>query len=162
MTDDFDPALDLKLERTVPVRPATIWRCWTEPELLKRWFCPRPWRLAEVEMDLRPGGRFDSVMEGPNGERHASKGCYLIVEPERRLVFTDTMTEGFRPSGEPFFTGFVTIASDGEGARYVAIARHGRPETKTQHEEMGFHDGWGTALDQLVEVARELEAAPVR
>lgn len=108
-------------------------------------------------MELRPGGRFDSVMEGPNGERHASEGCYLLVEPERRLVFTDTMTAGFRPAGEPFFTGIVAIAPDGEGTRYVAIARHGNPATKARHAEMGFADGWGTALDQLVELARAME-----
>lgn len=157
MTDDYNDELDLRLERTVPVRPSTIWRCWTEPELLKGWFCPRPWRLAEVTMDLRPGGRFDSVMEGPNGERFESQGCYLMVEPGRTLVFTDTMTAGFRPSHEPFFTGIITIEADGEGTRYVAILRHGNPETKSKHVEMGFHDGWSTALDQLVELASSLE-----
>ena len=41
----------------------------------------------------------------------------------------------------------------GSGTRYRAVAVHGSPETRTEHEKLGFHEGWGTALDQLVELA---------
>lgn len=47
---------------------------------------------------------------------------------------------------------------EGGGTRYTAIARHGTPEARKRHEEMGFHEGSGAALDQLVELAKELGA----
>lgn len=43
------------------------------------------------------------------------------------------------------------VEPEGEGTRYKAIAIHGSADTRTRHEEMGFHDGWSTVLDQLVE-----------
>jgi uncharacterized protein YndB with AHSA1/START domain len=49
----IDPARDLLLERDVPVSAEALWRGWTEPSLLKQWFCPLPWRVTEAEIDLR-------------------------------------------------------------------------------------------------------------
>ncbi len=64
------PDLDLVPTRRLGAPPARVWRAWTDPGQLKQWFVPAPWRLAEVSMDVRPGGRFDTVMAGPGGERH--------------------------------------------------------------------------------------------
>ncbi len=71
----FDPTLDLELRREVDVPPHLVWRAWTEPELLMKWFTPAPWRTTACELDLRPGGKFRTVMEGPNGEKNDSTGC---------------------------------------------------------------------------------------
>lgn len=151
----INPELDLVLERFVPVSPARVWRAWTTPEELMQWFCPRPWKVVECKIDLRPGGQFLTVMEGPDGTRMPpGDGCYLEVVPERRLVFTDSLLPGFRPSGQSFMTGVVILTPEGDGTRYTAIARHANPETQKQHEEMGFHHGWGAALDQLIEMAQ--------
>ena len=51
-----DPARDLLLDREVAPSAEALWRGWTDPELLKQWFCPLPWRVTEAEIDLRPGG----------------------------------------------------------------------------------------------------------
>lgn len=151
----IDPKLDLVLERTVPVSPAKVWRAWTEPEQLKKWFCPRPWQVTECDIVLRPGGRFFTVMEGPNGEVSPGEGCYLEVVPNERLVWTDWLLPGFRPAGKGFMVGMLLLEPDGAGGtRYTAIARHADPESAEQHAAMGFHHGWGAALDQLVELAQ--------
>lgn len=50
----------------------------------------------------------------------------------------------------------ILLEPAGRGTRYTAIAMHVDPEGKTKHEEMGFLDGWGAALDQLVEHAKSL------
>jgi uncharacterized protein YndB with AHSA1/START domain len=152
----IDPKLDLRLERVVDVTPALVWACWTQPEHMVKWFTPAPWRTKSIEIDLRPGGKFNSVMLSPEGQEFPNFGCLLEVVPQRRLVFTDTLLEGFRPSGKPFFSGVVEIEPEGAGTRYVATAIHGSEETRTQHEAMGFHNGWGAALDQLVALARTL------
>ena len=100
---------------------------------------------------LRPGGAFWTVMRGPEGEEHAGAACYLEVVENRRLVWTDALEPGYRPSGSPFFTAVIEMEPDGNGGtRYRATAIHATEEARRQHEEMGFHDGWGTVLDQLV------------
>ncbi|MBL8567913.1 MAG: SRPBCC family protein [Phreatobacter sp.] len=152
----FDPTLDLELKREVDVSPHLVWRAWTEPELLMKWFTPAPWRTTACELDLRPGGKFRTVMEGPAGERHDNTGCVLAVVPQQLLVFTDALGPGYRPTGSAFMTGSVSITPAGKGTLYIARAIHKDVDAKKQHEEMGFHQGWATALDQLVALAKTL------
>ena len=145
-----DPKLDLVLEREIDVPVELVWEAWTTPESIKEWFCPKPWSVSSCEIDLRPGGRFNTVMRSPEGDEFPNSGCYLEVVPNKRLVFTDTLLPGFRPSPKPFFTAALLLEPTATGTRYTAIAIHGNEETRKQHEEMGFHDGWGTVVDQLV------------
>ncbi|MCC5953200.1 MAG: SRPBCC family protein [Acidimicrobiia bacterium] len=150
-----DPALDLVLERTIPVTPEKVWAAWTEPELLMQWFTPAPWKTIAAELDVRPGGRCDTTMESPDGETYPNSGCYLQVEPNRLLVFTSVMTEDFRPlpdGGDDLaFTARIEIEpAPGGGTHYRAIAMHAAEDACAKHADMGFADGWGAALDQLV------------
>lgn len=157
MTDwtRIDPELDLVLEREVDVPPELVWRAWTEPEHLKQWFTPRPWETIECEIDLRPGGVFSTTMRSPEGEvMPSSPGCYLEVIEHRRLVFTDGLGPGYRPKGSGFMTAAILLEPTASGTRYTAIAKHANAEGMKQHEDMGFLQGWGTALDQLVELAK--------
>ena len=64
----FDPRLDLKLERVVEVPPELVWAAWTVPEHVKKWFTPAPWQTVDCEIDLRPGGIFRTVMRSPAGQ----------------------------------------------------------------------------------------------
>ncbi|MCS0493713.1 SRPBCC family protein [Ancylobacter sp. MQZ15Z-1] len=152
----FDPALDLELRREVDVSPQLVWRAWTEPELLMKWFTPAPWRTTACELDLRPGGRFRTRMEGPEGEVHDSTGCVLALVPGSYLLFTDALGPGFRPLGSGFMTASVEITPTDGGTLYVARAVHKDAEDKARHEAMGFHQGWSTAFDQLVAMVRSL------
>ena len=152
----FDPTLDLKLERVIDVPVELVWKVWTEPEHVKVWFCPKPWGVSDCEIDLRPGGMFRTIMLSPEGQEFPNLGCYLDVVPMERLVFTDALLPGYRPAEKSFMTGVVTMKPEGTGTRYVAMAIHNNLEAKKQHEEMGFHDGWATALDQLVAYAKTL------
>lgn len=153
---EVDPERDLVLERIVPVKPEAVWRAWTEPELLVQWFTPAPWRTESARVRAIPGGPFDVVMAGPNGEHNDSKGCVLQAIPSRLLVWTDALSEGFRPQREPFMTGILLLTPHPEGTQYRAVVRHVGPEARAQHAEMGFEHGWGAALDQLVEMAKGL------
>lgn len=151
---EINPILDLVLERVVDVRPELVWKAWTQPEHLKKWFTPKPWETVECEIDLRPGGIFSTTMRSPEGEvMPADPGCYLEVVENRKLVFTDALGPGFRPKTEAFMTAVILLEPEGAGTRYTAIAMHVDPDGKTKHEEMGFLNGWSTALDQLVELA---------
>lgn len=151
-----DPKLDLVLERVVDVPPERVWAAWTRPEHIPHWFAPRPWSVSDCEIDLRPGGVFRCVMRSPEGEEFPSTGCYLEVVPNRKLVWTDALLPGYRPAPEPFFTAMLTLEPSGNGTRYVATAIHGDEDSRRKHEAMGFHEGWGKALDQLIEHAKTL------
>ncbi len=151
-----DPKLDLVLERVIDVPVELVWAAWTKPEHILKWFTPAPWSTTDCEIDLRPGGIFRTTMRSPEGKDFPNTGCFLEVVPHERLVFTDTLLPGYRPSEEPFFTGIITLERRGNGTRYVAMARHGNDAARKRHEEMGFHDGWGKALDQLVAHAKTM------
>lgn len=151
---EINPATDLLFERVVAVSPELVWRAWTEPRHLMPWFCPLPWKTVECEIDLFPGGRFMTVMVSPEGTRHPNTGCYLEVITGKRLTWTSALGPGFRPIAPsefgPNFTAVLTFEKEGTGTRYIVQALHQDPATKEQHEKMGFHEGWGIALDQLV------------
>lgn len=146
-----DPERDLVIEREIDVPVALVWKAWTTPAHLRQWFVPKPWTITACEMDLRPGGVFSTVMRSPEGQEFPNLGCYLDVVPEERLIFTDTLLPGFRPSPNPFFTAALLLAPNGSGTRYTAIALHGDAEGRKKHEEMGFYDGWNTVIDQMVD-----------
>jgi uncharacterized protein YndB with AHSA1/START domain len=163
-TPDPDPGCDLVFTRLVRLPAPLLWRGWTEPALLTRWFTPAPWRTLDAEVDLRPGGIFRTVMQGPDGETHENLGCWLDVAPPRRLVWTDALLPGFRPAPNPFVTVTLTLEETageetaGEetagGTRYTAWVQHKDRAERDRHAAMGFEEGWGKALDQLVAVLR--------
>lgn len=149
-----NPKLDLVLERVVDVPRDLVWEAWTKPEHVKAWFTPRPWRTLECEIDLQPGGVFRTVMQGPDGGAEVtSVACYLEIVPNERLVWTDALLPGWRPADSaPFgLTAVIAMESLGTRTRYVATALHRDEKSRKRHEDMGFLNGWGTALDQLVE-----------
>ena len=147
---------DLVLERVVPITAEQLWRGWTDPEVLVRWFTPKPWVTTEAEIDPVPGGIFRTVMCGPDGERNEGAGCVLEAVENRRFVWTSAMSPGFRPvapSTDGFlFTAILEFTPTPGGALYRATARHATPSDAAAHAAMGFESGWGAALDQLVEL----------
>jgi uncharacterized protein YndB with AHSA1/START domain len=152
----------LSLERTLAAPRAAVWRCWSEPELIKRWFCPVPWRVSACDADLRSGGASFTRMEGPGPDGQPMvqdcPGCYLLVEPMCRLVFTDAFVGDWVPGvAKPFMVGDVRFAdAPGGGTLYTAMARHWSAADREAHEKMGFHEGWGKAAEQLEALARTL------
>ncbi len=153
----FNPETDLELEKVIAASPANVWRCLTEPALIEQWFCPKPWQAHDVALEPRPGGGFHAPMRGPNGEAiDEGAGCILVAEPERLLAFTDAMGPGFHPTGRGFMTGVYRLTPTEAGTKITARALHADASARAQHAEMGFYEGWGTAIDQLAALAAGL------
>jgi uncharacterized protein YndB with AHSA1/START domain len=158
----IDPARDLVVERVLSAPPALVWRCWADPALLCRWYMPRPWTLIEAEIELRPGGRFFLLAQGPDGRKFPNEGSILLAEPERKLVFTDLMTRDFAPVEQvsadfgPAFTAVMTFEAAGTGTRYRSIARHSSPADARTNAETGWTEGTGVTTDQLDALSQEL------
>ncbi|MEQ1591724.1 MAG: SRPBCC family protein [Thiobacillaceae bacterium] len=155
-----NPKLDLSFTRIVDVPRALVWRAWTEPELLKPWFCPLPWKTIDCEIDLRPGGIFRNTMQSPEGNEFPGTGCYLEIIPNEKLVWTNALLPGFRPNSVTevcgsddtnfMFTAMIELADHAEGTQYTATVIHADEAGCKKHAAMGFEAGWGAALDQLV------------
>ena len=150
--NDRELVLDLLLDAP----RAALYRCWTEPELLKQWFAPKPWEIALADIDVRPGGSSRVVMRGPDGSETDADGVYLEVAPNEKLVFTDAFTPGWIPAGRPFMAVEVTFADEAGKTRYIARARHWTAEARGEHEAMGFHEGWALCARQLEALAQTL------
>lgn len=158
------PDTDLMLERLLDAPRDMVWRALTTPELMKRWWAPRPFETPEIELDLRPGGIFYTHMLGPDFE-HKGAGCVLEVVDGERLVWTSALGPDFRPNdlGDAddctafAFTAVITLEGQGGKTLYRAVALHKNAKDSEAHAAMGFQDGWGTCADQLGEVAQGLE-----
>jgi uncharacterized protein YndB with AHSA1/START domain len=160
---------DLVLERTLNAPLDLVWKAWTDPEHIKRWWAPRPYQTPEVEIEWKPGGIFRFVMTGPDGSRHEeAAGCVLEFVPKERIAWTSALGPGYRPNiiatgdrCDSFpFTAVITFADAGNGkTQYKAVALHKDAADKDRHTAMGFHEGWGTVAGQLEEFARSLGAA---
>lgn len=147
----------LVLERIIKAPREMVWRCWTEGDLLKQWYCPEPWRVIHAELDVRPGGRNFVIMQGPDGQEHSVAGVYLDVVRGRRLVFTDAFDRSWIPSGKAFMVGDIELNDTRDGhTAYIARARHWSIADRQAHEKMGFHEGWSVAAAQLEKLAQSL------
>lgn len=85
-TAAITPSLTLK--RRLNATPAEVFRAWTDPKLLARWFGPENVETIEAELDPRIGGAYRVVMLENTGERHEVSGTYHEVVENERLVFS--------------------------------------------------------------------------
>lgn len=142
---------ELNISRLIKAPPATVWKAWSVPENLAKWWIPAPIECRVDTLDLRPGGGFVTKMreEGGDWQPHVD-GCFLEAVPEKRLVFTTVLTEGWQPI-EPWLaiTAILTFEPRDGGTLYAARVLHRSPEDSRKHDEMGFYEGWGTAIGQL-------------
>ena len=140
---------ELVLERIFDAPPEQVFRAWTDPTRLPKWFVPKPMTLPACEIDPRQGGVFRTVMRAPDGQEFDNTGVFLDVVPNRRLVFTDALIPGWKPSDRAFMVASVELEDLGGKTRYTARAMHWSAEDREAHEKMGFHEGWGQCADQL-------------
>ena len=154
-----DARLDLQFSRAVPLSPEQLWDGWTNPQTLVQWFCPRPWQVVACDIDLRPGGIFRTVMQSPEGHRLPDNiGTFLAIDAPHRLVWTNALGPDFRPQtkAEDDHLGFFFVAElrftplpDGQ-THYTATVMHQDEAGRDAHAALGFEQGWGMALDQLI------------
>jgi uncharacterized protein YndB with AHSA1/START domain len=141
----------LTIDRFIAAPPAAVWDAWSDPAKLALWWIPAPLACEVVQLDLRPGGGFETRMcEGGGDWQPHVEGCFLEAIPNERLVWTTALKAGWQPV-EPWLalTAILTFEAREGGTLYRSRVLHRSPEDAAKHEDMGFRDGWGTVLGQL-------------
>jgi uncharacterized protein YndB with AHSA1/START domain len=129
-----------------------VWRAYTEPELIKRWWAGRQGEVTSIEVDLRVGGKWRYVMNANEGFEVAFHGEYREIVPNERLVSTEVF-EGM-PEGQALDT--LTLTEVDGRTKMEILVEHSKAEHRDAHIESGMEAGMQEAMDLLEQVAIEL------
>jgi uncharacterized protein YndB with AHSA1/START domain len=134
-----------------------LFKAFSTPQRLTRWFGPKGWRLTLCEMDFRGGGRYRFALTGPDGKQDTPFGGeYLEIVPNRKIVYNGA----FETSDAE--TMVVTITFDeGETSGQTTLTVHtlfASVAMKNAHLGMGYERSWGSMLDQIADVVAEIRA----
>jgi len=148
----MDPTLDLEFTRILPAPRAEVWRAWTEADELRQWFLPAPMVLRVDRLEVHPsGGLVTSLSEDGRTFHPHIDAVFLVVEEDTRLVWTNAIGSAWRPQRpQPVpLTTEILLLPHPEGTDYRVVVRHGCPDDRDRHVELGFFEGWETVTDQL-------------
>jgi uncharacterized protein YndB with AHSA1/START domain len=140
----------LTLNRHYPVAPEKVWRAWTDPEAIKRWWGPggnQPVSLAQL--DVRVGGHFRIAFGGAEGRDHDVQGVYREVVPNRKLVFTWTW-----PNSTPERESLVTIVFKKVAGGTELVFRHEQFIDETVRDN--HKQGWSESFVKLERFLQEI------
>jgi uncharacterized protein YndB with AHSA1/START domain len=129
-----------------------VWRAWTTPELVRRWWHAKRGEVTLVEIDLRVGGKWRYVMVADGGFEVGFHGEYREIVPNERLVSTEVY-EGM-PDAEALNT--LTLAETDGRTTMTILVQHASKEHRDAHVESGMEAGLQDALDLMEEVAVSL------
>lgn len=146
MTEDPPTAQGVVIRRVVAAAQERVYRNWTEPDLLKRWWGPGGFTCPMAEVDLRPGGTYRLVMQPPgDGPQMSVTGTYREIEPPARLVYTWRWDTGPAASSEE---SVVTVEFHHlEDERTEVVVTHDR--FPAGHDSSPYRTGWEQGLEKL-------------
>ena len=129
-----------------------VWKAWTEPELIGRWWSGNRGETTVAEIDLRVGGTWRCVMVTDDGFVAAFHGEYREIVPNERIVATEVY-EGM-PEAEALNT--VTFAEADGRTTLTMLVEHASKEARDAHIASGMEAGMREAMDLLEGVANAL------
>lgn len=146
----------VQVTRTFDAPQTLVWRTWTEPDLLDKWWAPSPFKSMTKSMDFSVGGRRLYVMAGPNGEEHWCFADYTSINPITRFSYTDGFSDS-EGNKVDFVAGsdWTVTFSEKDGITTVFIEiQHQSLEDLEKIIEMGFKEGFTVGLNQLAELLK--------
>jgi uncharacterized protein YndB with AHSA1/START domain len=132
-----------------------VYRAWTTPELVRRWWSGRRGHVTHVEIDLRVGGRWRYVMVANQGFEVAFHGVFREIVPNERLVNTEVF-EGMPDPDDAGALNTITFSDAGAGTRLTILVEYGSREIRDMVLATGMEGGMQEAFDQLEAVAASL------
>jgi len=141
--------------RIMDAPPELVFKAYTDPDLIPRWWGPRRYATIVDKMDLRPGGVWRFVHRAADGGEYAFNGVYREIVPPKRLVYT------FNYEGAPGHEAVETVTfEEAEGGK-TRMTDHLLFETREERDGMlnsGMEEGAAETIDRLAELLRELQA----
>jgi len=132
-----------------------VWRAWTTPELVRRWWHANRGEMTVCEIDLRVGGKWRYAMTVEGFGEVGFHGEYREVEPFERLVSTEAY-EGIPDPDGNAAVDTLTLVEIGERTLMTVLVEHPTKEGRDAHIESGMEDGMQDAFDLAEEVAASL------
>jgi uncharacterized protein YndB with AHSA1/START domain len=137
---------ELVVTRVIDAPRALVFRAWTQPEHVARWWGPKGFTVTHCEMDVRVGGAYRCAMRSPQGTEYWKRGVYReIVEPER-VVFTFAWEQ---PDGSLEHELLTTVTFEAHGRKTRLTLRQGVFETTGRRDD--HVTGWSSTLERLAE-----------
>ena len=154
-----DPeALTMTLDAEFDAPPDRVWQLWADPRQLERWWGPPTYPATVTAHDLRPGGRVEYHMTGPDGDRPRGYWEVLEADAPRRLAFRDGFAnaDGTPNSDLPTNEAWVTIVEVDAGRSRMSIeSRFASAEAMEQVLAMGMEEGLRQAVGQIDAILAE-------
>ncbi len=146
----------LFIERTFDAPRALVWKAWTEPKLIKKWWGPIPFTCPVAKSDLKVGGKYLYAMRSPDKKDYWSTGSYLEIAPQEKIVATDSFSDKNGNIVSPSVYGMpadmprellmtVTFTDVGSNQTKLTIKQAGMPASMSKMAEAG----WTTSLDKF-------------
>ncbi|WP_323756136.1 SRPBCC family protein [Roseivirga sp.] len=141
----------LTIEKTFDAPVQLVWDAWTQPEHILRWWAPNGMAIKVIQHDFKVGGKWKYSMPMPDGNEFISEGTYKEIEVLKKIV----SSADFKPMTENVELQ-IYFKADGGKTKFTFNVIHATAEYCKQQEEMGFYNGWGSALDRLEKVLEAL------
>jgi uncharacterized protein YndB with AHSA1/START domain len=135
---------EVRIERIIDAPREEVFRAWTDPEELRRWWGPGEYATQYAEVDLRPGGNYLLVLQAAEGDAMHLTGTFHEVAPPERLVYSWRWIRGWADPAESIVT--VEFEDLGERTRIVLIHRG---LDASPHGPDSYRMGWESGLDKL-------------
>ncbi len=130
----------LVLEYEIAASPSAVYAAWTELETFKKWFCPTGFTVALIELVAEPGGYFRVHMQSPEGEIYPTKGEYILLEKDKRIVYKDSWDDD-RENNAPIVAE-IRFEALGKNTLIKLYSSFATEEQKENTLKMGVADGW--------------------
>lgn len=131
----------IQIERYFSAELGAVWRGWTDPAMVSRWFGSDPaGKVLAAELDVRPGGRFEVTFRDSSGTEHTCGGVYVEVELEAKLSFS------WHWRSEPGIESFVTVRLSPQGRGTLMHFEHAHLIEASAHD---YAAGWRRTFDKL-------------
>lgn len=166
MTSLFPSDTEVVFVREFDAPRTLVWRAWTEPDMLSRWWGPHGFSAPECHIDLRPGGKYLIVAEAPDGTRYPVSGVYLEIVERERLLMTDNSDEmpafwraaynrrrdADADAAPPEILLTLTLEdtkNDGAGTKMTLSSRFEAPADRAAALDMGSEETWRQSFEKM-------------